>query len=370
MKFSTTKNELQKALQKLSKATPVRSTLPILSCVLISATNDKTTLRSTDLELTIEIEILVSIEEEGSAAIPLKQLYDITNELQETRITITVDNRNKVKIETKTGSYDLMGKPKEEFPATPKTDEKKKINILGDVFKEIINSTLFAVSKDDLKPSLTGVLFRFNSNGITAVATDGHRLVKKTNENYKTDNFVGDIVVPKKFLSYLSNHLSDDNIIITIDEKYIKATIKKDTIISRTINEVFPDYESVIPKENNKKLKTDKKTLLGAIKRVSIFSNKSTHQVAFNISKEGVFITTEDPESSSRAKEEIIAEYEGDEITIGYNGEYLKDVVNHISGEKVTVNLKTPISATLFSSEKEDEKTKNIMLLMPVRLNN
>ena len=367
MKFSTSKNELQQALQKLSKATPTRSTLPILNCVLITATNKKTTLRTSDLELTIDLEISVSIEEEGSAAIPLKQLYDITNELSENRITIVVDIKNKIKIKTNSGSYDLMGKQKEEFPATPKIEEKNKISIQGSIFKEIINSTLFAVSRDDLKPSLTGVLFRFNNNGLTAVATDGHRLVKIIKEDYKSNSFTGDIVVPKKFLSYLSTFLSNDDILLSIGETHMTATIKKDTIISRTINEVFPDYESVIPKDNEKILKTDKKTLLGAIRRVSIFSNKSTHQVAFNISKESLIVHTEDPESSSKAKEEIIGEYEGDDLVIGYNGEYLKDIISHVSGENVIIRLNTPISATLFTGENEED-TKT-MLLMPVRLN-
>ena len=146
MKISTSKNELQQALQKLSKATPTRSTLPILSCVLITASNNKTTLRTTDLELTIDLEISVSIEEEGSAAVPLKQLYDITNELSETRITIITDIKNKIEIRTNTGSYDLMGKQNEEFPATPKIEEKNKISIEGAIFRNIIDSTLFAVS--------------------------------------------------------------------------------------------------------------------------------------------------------------------------------------------------------------------------------
>tara|TARA_B100001146_G_scaffold127967_1_gene112260 strand:- start:348 stop:1133 length:786 start_codon:yes stop_codon:yes gene_type:complete len=261
-----------------------------------------------------------------------------------------------------------MGKQKEEFPATPKIDETKKINISGKVFRNIIDSTLFAVSKDDLKPSLTGVLFRFNNNGITAVATDGHRLVKILDQNHKIDTFNGDIVVPKKFLSYLSTHLSDNDILLSVGETHMTATINQDTIISRTINEVFPDYESVIPTDNNKVLKTDRETLIGAIRRVSIFSNKSTHQVAFKISKEKLIIKTEDPESSSRAKEEIIGNYNGEEITIGYNGEYLKDVISHVSGDEVIIKLNTPISATLFTgTEEEIDKT---MLLMPVRLNN
>ena len=286
MKFSTSKKELQQALQKLSKATPARTTLPILSCVLITATNKKTTLRSTDLELTVDLEVSVSIEEEGKAAVPLKQLYDITNELPETRITIVVDLKNKIKIITNSGSYDLMGKQKEEFPVPPKIDETKKVSIPGSVFKKIIESTLFAVSKDDLKPSLTGVLFRFNINGLTAVATDGHRLVKIINQNYKAGGFSGDIVVPKKFLSYLFLYLTDEDILLSIGETHITATIKQDTIISRTINEIFPDYESVIPTDNNKSLNVDKNSILGAIRRVSIFSNKSTHQIAFNMSED------------------------------------------------------------------------------------
>ena len=368
MKFSTSKNELQVALQKLSKATPLRSTLPVLSCVLINATNDETTLISTDLELTINIKLSVSIEEEGSAAVPLKQLYDITNEFPDgTRITIFVDNKNRIEINTASGSYDLMGKQKEEFPNTPKTDEIKKIKMSGKVLKNVINSTLFAVSKDDLKPSLTGVLFRFGSSGLTVVATDGHRLVKVVNDNYKTDMFKGDIVVPRKFLSYLSNHLNDEEIILSVGETHITATIDQDKIISRTITEVFPDYESVIPKDNDNKLIVDKKTLLGAIKRVSIFSNKSTHQVAFNISEGQLFITTEDPESSSKAREEIIATYEGEDLIIGYNGEYLKDVISHTDGDEVTIKLNTPISATLFIGPNKDEN--KIMLLMPVRIN-
>tara|TARA_B100001741_G_scaffold269204_1_gene236168 strand:+ start:1419 stop:2528 length:1110 start_codon:yes stop_codon:yes gene_type:complete len=368
MKFSTSKNELQEALQKLSKATPIRSTLPVLSCVLINATNEKTTLITTDLELTIEINLSVSIEEEGTAAVPLKQLYDITNEFPEgTRITISVDNKNKIEIGALSGSYDLMGKQKEEFPNTPKIDDSKKIKILGKVLKGLINSTLFAVSKDDLKPSLTGVLFRFNSNGLTVVATDGHRLVKIVDDKYKTDIFNGDIVVPRKFLSYLSSHLNEEEVVLSIGETHMTATIEQDTIISRTISEIFPDYESVIPTDNNNNLRVDKKTLLGAIKRVSIFSNKSTHQVAFNISNGQFFITTEDPESSSKAKEEIIATYEGEDIIIGYNGEYLKDVINHTTGDEITIKLNTPISATLFV---DPNKQKNkIMLLMPVRIN-
>jgi DNA polymerase-3 subunit beta len=369
MKFSTSKFELQKALQKLSKATPTRSTLPILNCVLVDVSSDKTILRSTDLEITIQVEIASSYEEKGSAALPLKTLLEITNELPDIRLTIKVDTNYKTTIETEVGKYDLMGKPPEEFPATPNQKYKKTINIKGIALKEIIESTLFAVSQDELKPSLTGVFFKFSENSLTAVSTDGHRLVKYERNDFLTEKLEEEIIIPKKFLSFLSNQLSDEDIKFSIGESFIIAQLKKDIIITKIIDEKFPDYNSVIPKENNKVFLIDKKVLLGAIRRVAIFSNKSTHQVALSLNTDKSFVTTEDPEKSSKAKEHIIGEFNGEEITIGYNSEYLKDIVSHVSGDTVEIKLNNPVSAALFEESPKRENVKSLMLLMPIRLN-
>ena len=369
MKFSTSKTELQKALQKLSKATPTRSTLPILSCVLIDVDSEKTTLRSTDLEITIQVEIPSSFEKKGSAALPLKTLLEITNELPDVRLTIIVDENYKTTIETEGGKYNLMAKPPEEFPATPSQSHKRTININGIILKEIIESTLFAVSQDELKPALTGVLFKFSEDSFTAVSTDGHRLVKHERKDFLTEKTKEEIIIPKKFLSFLSTQLSDKNISLVIGESFITAQLQKDVIITKVIDEKFPDYDSVIPKENNKTFLIDKKDLLGAIRRVSIFSNKSTHQVALSLKTDKSFVTTEDPEKSSRAKEQIVGEFKGEEIIIGYNSEYLKDIVSHVFGDNVEIKLNNSVSAALFEENPKREKVKNLMLLMPIRLN-
>jgi len=369
MKFSTSKTELQQALQKLSKATPTRSTLPILGCVLIEASEEKTILRSTDLELTIQAEIPVSLEQAGATALPLKTLLDITNELPETRVTLSVDEKNRAAIITDTGEYDLMAKPVEEFPAVPDATESQSISVAGDMLKNIIDATSFAVSRDELKPALTGVLFRFNSQGVTAVSTDGHRLVKYTRKDFNSNGFTGDMIVPRKFLSFMSSTSSSGEVSLLIGDNHLTAKTGTDMVITRIIDERFPDYESVIPKDNNKKLKADKSLMLGAIRRVSIFSNKSTHQVALNLQETLCKITTEDPEKSSKAQEQIAAEFSGEDLTIGYNAEYLKDVVNHVSGDTVVVEFNTSISAALFSSGKTEEHIDSLMLLMPIRLN-
>ena len=243
------------------------------------------------------------------------------------------------------------------------------INIKGAALKEIIESTLFAVSQDELKPSLTGVLFKFSENSFTAVSTDGHRLVKYERNDFLTEKLEEEIIIPKKFLSFLSTQLSDEDINISIGESFITAQLKKDIIITKIIDEKFPDYNSVIPKDNNKTFLIDKKVLLGAIRRVAIFSNKSTHQVALFLNTDKSFVTTEDPEKSSKAKEHITGEFSGEEITIGYNSEYLKDIVSHVSGEKVEIKLNNPVSAALFEENPKRENVKSLMLLMPIRLN-
>ena len=369
MKFSTSKTELQQALQKLSKATPTRSTLPILGCVLIESSEEKTTLRATDLEITIQEEISVSLEQAGSTALPLKTLFDITNELPETRLTLMIDEKDRASIITDNGEYDLMAKPADEFPAVPDTSGSKSVGVSGEMLKNIIDATSFAVSRDELKPALTGVLFRFSESGITAVSTDGHRLVKYTRKDFNTNGYTGDLIVPRKFLTFMSTHLSSQDVELMIGENHITAKMGKNMVLTRIIDERFPDYESVIPKDNDKVLKSDKEALLGAIRRVSIFSNKSTHQVALNLDATACKITTEDPEKSSKAHEQIPADYNGENLVIGYNAEYLKDVIAHVAGDRVVAEFNTSISAALFNPEKTEDNIDCLMLLMPIRLN-
>ena len=202
---------------------------------------------------------------------PLKTLLEITNELPDIRLTISVDENCKATIETEIGKYDLMGKPAEEFPKAPDQNFNKSIDVDALVLKEIIESTLFAVSQDELKPSLTGVLFKFSEDNFTAVSTDGHRLVKYQIKDFLSEELKEEIIIPKKFLSFLFTQLSEKKIKLSIGNNFITAHLEKDIITTKIIDEKFPDYDSVIPKENNKTLLIDKKSLLGAIRRVSIF---------------------------------------------------------------------------------------------------
>ena len=372
MKISTSKKELQKALNKLSKAIPSRSTLPILSSVLFASGEDSTVLKSTDLEITIITKLNASVDGIGSVAIPFQSLSEITNELSdETRIVISSDDNNKIKFITDNGSYNIMGKSFEEFPTTPTINNKKSTNIDSSTIKDLIKRSSFAVSRDDLKPALTGVLFRFGEKQITCVATDGHRLVKYVKNNYLGGEYVGDVIIPKKYLNLILNNI-DDNQLLTffVGDGYVETNNNNDTYLTRTIDERFPDFESVIPKDNDKELIINKNLLLSAVKRVSIFSNKSTYQIALNLNKEEILITTEDPEKASKAQEKIDGNYDGDDLIIGYNASYLKDVLSHAPNKNIIIKLKSSISAALFYPTEQEKDTNLTMLLMPIRLNN
>ncbi len=351
MKISTSKTELQLALQKLSKATPARSTLPILSSVLFDVQESGTVLRATDLEITIVANLPTSIEKNGSIAVPLQTLLDVTNELPESaRITLSSDENNKIEMVTDVGVYDIMGKPAEEFPAIPEVDNRKSVGISSDALSGLIRNTSFAVSRDELKPALTGVLFRFGQAELTGVATDGHRLVRYVRNDYQADEFLGDVIVPKKFLSLLSSVLKvDESIQLWMGDNHMTALINGDTYFTRIIDERFPDFDSVIPKDNDKELIVD--------------------QIALRLSSDQIKITTEDPEKSSKAEEQINGEYSGDELVIGYNASYLKDILSHARNDKINIKLKTAISAALFHPIEDMENEKLTMLLMPIRLN-
>ncbi len=371
MKNSTSKSELQTALQKLSKAIPTRSTIPILSCVLIEAEETGTTLRTTDLEITIITSIESSIEETGSAAIPLQTLSEITSELPiDTRITIDVNENNNVKIITDIGSYDLMGKPADEFPAAPETDQRIDAGIEANILNEMISTISFAVSRDDLKPALTGVYFKFENDSLTAVATDGHRLAKNVSREFKAGKIKGEVIVPRKFLNIITAYISNDEPIqLWLGDNVFTATIGTDTIYTRIIDERFPDYQSVIPTDNEKEIRVGCNNLLSAVKRVSIFSNKATHQIAIRAESGSATITTEDAEKASKAQETIEIEYAGDSIDVGYNAAYLKDILAHMNSNEIVIKLNTPISAGLFYPTSISDNVEVTMLLMPIRLN-
>ena len=368
MKFSISKDSLQEALQNLSKATPARSTIPILNNVLIAAENGTITMRATDLEITMVIINKIKIDDPGKVSIPHKILLDITSALPQTTIQLQADEKNRVKIETDFGNYDIAGSDAEEFPSIPDIDNEKDVVISSETLRRLISKTIFALSSDELKPALMGTLFEFGENDITAVSTNGHRLSICSRSDYKSKGYTGEIIVPRKFLQLILQYLDEEKeLILWIGDNHLTVSFGNMTIFSRIIDERYPDYRTILPQENDKIVKANREDLLATVRRVSIFSNRSTKQIMLNLSKGENSITTEDPESASSAQEKIGLDYEGEDMVIGYNAGYLSDLLSHLDTDSVIMKLKTPVSAGLILPETQVENEEITMLLMPMR---
>jgi len=370
MEFSIDKKDLLKNLQLLSKAVPSRSTLPIISSALFTVNNNELNLRATDLEISLNIKCNITSVSDGSIAIPLSKLLEITNAMPSGNLNFNISDIGKVNIKSVSGNYTIMGQPADEFPKEQTIENSSSLNIQSSDLKDIIISTSYAASKDDLKPVLQGVLFQIKNNELVAVATDGHRLVKLEKKQLDTLNFSGNVVIPIKFLTLLLTQLiEDENVIMLIGENHIQVQINNIIITSRTINDSYPDYEGVIPKDNTKTLIIDKNIFYEAIKRVSIFSNKTSKQVSLELNESSIIIKTEDPENITTGKEMLDCNYDGESMTIGYNALYLKEVLQQQGSEEIKIMLKSPLNAGLFIPMDQQENNTKTTLLMPIRLN-
>jgi len=368
--FSIDKKELQEALVEHCKVVPIRSTLPILNCALFSLHETGIRIKTTDLEQTIISQQKSTGDQEGSFAVPINKLLEIVTALTDKEITFSINEDFLIEINSKQGVYKITGKTPEDFPETPTPETSNVIDIESKTFINIIEKTGYAASKDDLKPALCGVLFLFKNNKITTVSTDGHKLVKHEEETTKKTKEETSIVLPLKFLNIVrSTSSSTKTIKITIGENHVQTEQKNFTIISRTIKEAFPDFNSVIPENNKTQIEVETQSLLGCLKRVSIFANRTTKQVVLSFSSKGITLSSQDIETSTSAKEHIDCGFQGEEVISSYNAKYLSEVIKNLNTKTTKIYLNSALTAAVFKPKKEKEEEKTTALLMPIRIN-
>ncbi len=366
MKFSIEKSVLLNSLQQLSKAVPPRSTLPILSAVLFESFDGILELRTTDLGISITIKLSIESNEKTKIAIPINKLTEITHEMPEGNIDFEISDIGKVIIKSAYGQYTIMGESAENYPSKQVITDAKGITLQSDLFQKIIDQTTYAVSREEIKPALQGVYFHVNENSLRAVSTDGHRLVRYTINDLVAGDFKGDVIIPAKFLSIIKNYLpANKEVNLLMDANHVKIVLDNTIISTRIIDQKYPDYENVIPKDNDKKVLIDKAEFSASVRRVSIFSNKSTRQIKLSFSENTVTISTEDPENITTGNESIQCKYSGDPLTIGYNAAYLREVLMHQGGEEILIKLKTSVNAGIFVPQKSEDDI--LTLLMPIR---
>ena len=369
MKFFVKSSNLKDVLLSVLNVVPAKTTLPILGNILFTAKEDKLYLSATDLEVTIKTFIPVKIEKEGGIALPAKIVGEIIRQLPDTELEISVDENNRSKISFDLGRYVIAGENESEFPEIPKVDIKYEIEINSNLFERMIRKTIFAVSSGEVRSSLIGVYLQLLKNELRAVSTDGHRLVKIENKSVKIDEDIGGFITSSKSLyQFLKNKTEEGNIKISVSDNYLVFKFDNYTVYSRLIEGTFPDYDKVIPKNNNNKLIVEKDLIESSIRRVSIFANKVTQQIKLKLTEKAVEISSEDVDYGKEGVETIPAEYDGEEMTIGYNSGYILDILEHIDTEKVILNFDTPTSAGLVFPTEQNENESILMLVMPIKL--
>jgi DNA polymerase-3 subunit beta len=372
MNFIVSSSLLYKEIQTLGGIINSTNTLPILDNFLFEINNNKLTLSSSDLESTMTSEIEIESTSTDKIAISAKLLTDILKTFSEQPLTFSKTDNNTIEISASNGKYSLAYLNGDEFPKQIELLDAHETKVKGSDLGNAINSTIFASGTDDLRPVMNGVFFQFNSDSLKFVATDAHKLVKFETSEYTT-NEVSEFIMPKKPLQILKGILQgeDSELVIQHNESNAKFIFDKSSITCRLIDGKFPNYEAVIPKDNPNVLTIDRQLFLNSVRRVSIFSNKTTNQIRIKIAGTLLNISAEDYDFSNKADENLECQFSGDDIQIGFNSKFLIEMLNNLESDMITLSMSHPNRAGIIRPLNEDGESKETitMLVMPVMLN-
>ena len=372
MKFIVSSSLLYKEIQTLGGIINSTNTLPILDNFLFEINNNKLILSSSDLESTMTSEIEIESTTTDKVAISAKLLTDILKTFSEQPLTFSKTDNNTIEISASNGKYSLAYLNGDEFPKQIELLDAYETKVKASDLGNAINSTIFASGTDDLRPVMNGVFFQFNSDSLKFVATDAHKLVKFETTEY-TANEVSEFIMPKKPLQILKGILQGENseLVIQHNESNAKFNFDKSSITCRLIDGKFPNYEAVIPKDNPNVLTIDRQLFLNSVRRVSIFSNKTTNQIRIKIAGTLLNISAEDFDFSNKADENLECQYSGDDIQIGFNSKFLIEMLNNLDSDMITLSMSHPNRAGIIRPliESGESKESITMLVMPVMLN-
>jgi DNA polymerase-3 subunit beta len=308
----------------------------------------------------------------GSVAVPAKLLLDILKTFPEQPLTFTVQENSTIEISSNSGKYAIAYAAGEEFPKSVNLENPSSTVVPSDVLATAISKTIFAAGNDDLRPVMSGVFFQFSPEGLIFVATDAHKLVKYARTDVKASQ-VADFIMPKKPLNILKGILGTSESDVTIEYNDSNATFTFDSYIlrCRLIDGKYPNYEAVIPKENPNKLMINRVLLLNSVRRVAIFSNKTTHQIRLKITGAELNISAEDIDYSNKAEERLNCDYQGDDMQIGFNSRFLSEMLTNLTSDEIMLEMSMPNRAGILTPiDGLDEGETATMLVMPVMLNN
>lgn len=371
MKFIVNSSYLLKQLSYINGVITTNPVVPILENFLFEIDKNRLTVTASDLQTSMITEITVESKERGSIAVPARILLDTLKNLPDQPVTFSMDESTySIELSSDNGRYKLSGENATDFPKVPSVSNDFSASISSEVLGRAINNTIFATSNDELRPAMTGVYVNLGEKNTTFVSTDGHRLVRYRRTDVKSDSS-STIIVPRKALNLLKATLPSENTDVTIDFNSANAFFKFGTIrmICRLIDERFPDYENVIPSSSTIKMTINRADFLSSLKRISIYANKTTHQVRLKITGSELQVSAEDLDFSNEANERLACEHEGEDIEIGFNARFMIEMLSNLDTDQIKLNMSAPNKAGVILPVEKDKNEDILMLVMPVMLN-
>ena len=372
MKFIVSSSYLLKQLSAINGVITTNPVVPILENFLFEISDGNLTVTASDLQTSMITELQVEAKEDGSIAIPAKILLETLRNLPEQPVTFSIDNNTySIEINSDNGRYKLAGENATDFPKIPTVSDGYAVNMSSDVLGRAINNTIFATSNDELRPAMTGVYVKLDETNTTFVATDSHRLIRYRRVDVAAD-MGHNMIIPRKALTLLKATLPSEltNVNVEFNASNAFFNFNQVKMICRLIDERFPDYENVIPLDNNNTVVVKKDELLSSLKRIAIYANKTTHQVRLKITGSELMISAEDLDFSNEANERLACEHDGEDLEIGFNAKFLVEMLGNIDSDDITIKLSAPNKAGIITPNDKDEEEDILMLVMPVMLNN
>jgi DNA polymerase-3 subunit beta len=368
MKFTITREKLHEGLGAVAASVPTKTTLPVLANILVEANKDGLGLSATDLDISVSTTIPASVDQEGATTLPARKLVEIVKELPNASIRVTSSGEQRVQIECGRSKFKLLGLVRDEFPAFPSVKFDGGWKVAARELQKLIGHVAFAASTEESRPILNGVLWELRPDRMRMVATNGHRLARMDVPASGQGGSQADLIIPPKALEQIRRLFGgDEEIEIGRSDNHLGFRSATTQIYTRLIEGPYPNYEQVIPRENDKSLTADKAALSAALRRMSIVASDQTHRIRMAFTNGACKLSVQTPDLGE-AQEELAVAYEGDALEIGFNAAYLLEILKFMPTDEVRMTFKAPERAATCEPVGWDDPASYLTLVMPLRL--
>lgn len=365
MKLSISRDSLRKGLAAVSATVPNKATLPVLSNILLQADGDVLRLSGTDLDISTSIDLSADLDAEGAVTAPARKLSDIVRELEDAPVHLSADGEE-IHLECGASRFRLFGLAEEEFPSFPEVDFEEGWRMGAGDLHQLINLTSFAVSTEESRPILNGVLWQLRSDVTTMVATNGHRLARLRRPLGDVDAPEADLIVPPKALDQVERLFGEgQELRVARSENHLAFRSQERSVYTRLIEGPYPNYDQVIPDDNDKEAIVDRDAFKAAVRRMAVVASDQTHRVRLSFEEDRLDFRVQTPDLGE-AEDQIQVDYDGAPLEIGFNANYLLEILRYMPEDDVLMTFKAPERAATF--EPASGETGYLCLVMPLRL--